>query len=72
MCMCVKSLQSCLFVTLWTDPAKLLCPWDSPGKTPPGDHPDAGIKTAVPAAPVFQANSLPLSHQGSPSYSAGD
>ena len=32
MCMCAKSLQSCLFVTLWTDPAKLLCPWDSPGK----------------------------------------
>ena len=28
-----KSLQSCLtLVTLWTVPARLLCPWDSPGK----------------------------------------
>ena len=31
---------------------------------PPGDIPDPGIE---PASPVLQADSLPLSHQGSPS-----
>ena len=32
-CMHAKSLQLCL--TLWDpmDPARLLCPWDSPGKS---------------------------------------
>ena len=32
--MCVLSRFSCvwLFATPWTDSAKLLCPWDSPGK----------------------------------------
>jgi len=44
-----------LFVaTLWTEPARLLCPWDSPGNElpypPPGDLPDSGIK---PESPVF-------------------
>ena len=29
---CAQSLQSCLFVTLWT--VALLCPWNSPGKNP--------------------------------------
>ena len=30
---CAKSLQLCLTLsTLWTDSAKLLCPWISPGK----------------------------------------
>ena len=32
---------------------------------PPEDLPDPGIKPVPPAAPVLQANSLPLSHQGS-------
>ena len=56
---------------------RLLCPWDFPGKntgvpTPvfpfpgdlpsPGDLPNPGIK---PMSPELQANSLPLSHQGS-------
>ena len=33
-CVCVLSHFSrvLLFATLWTDPAKLLCSWDSPGK----------------------------------------
>ena len=26
MCVCAQLLQLCLFVTLWTEPAKLLCP----------------------------------------------
>ena len=33
---------------------------------PPGDLPDSGIKPPAPAAPALQADSLPLSHQGSP------
>ena len=31
----------------------------------PGDLPDPGMESASPAAPVLQADSLPLSHQGS-------
>ena len=46
-------------------PARLLCPWDSPGKNtggswlpcpPPGDLPNLGIK---PRFPTLQADSLP-------------
>ena len=33
---------------------------------PPGDHPNPGI---IPASPALQADSLPLSHWGSPTYS---
>jgi len=73
LCVCAKSVQSCpTLMTLWTDPAKLLCPWDSPGKNtgvgcpPPGDLPNPGIKPTSPAAPALQVDSLPLSHQGSP------
>ena len=61
--------QSCpTLMTLWTDPAKLLCPWDSPGKNtgvgcpPPGDLPNPGIKPTSPAAPALQLDSLPLNH----------
>ena len=32
----------------------------------PGDLPDPGIKPETPAAPALQADSLLLSHQGSP------
>ena len=52
-------------------PAKLLCPWDSPGKnTGVGCHfllqgifPDAGIE---PRSPTLQADSLPSEPQGKP------
>ena len=44
-------------------PARLLCPWDSPGKK---DLPDPGIKRMPPVAPALQADSLPLSHQEAP------
>ena len=30
-CVCILSCVW-LFATLWTDPTRLLCPWDSPGK----------------------------------------
>ena len=50
-------------------PARLLCPWDAPGKnTGEGCHvllqgifPNTGIETAPPAAPALQTDSLPLS-----------
>ena len=70
---CFSHVQ--LFVTLWSVACQaplevhgilqarnwtgLLCP-------PPGDLPNSGIK---PTFPAVQADSLPLSHQGSPSYS---
>ena len=51
--------------------ARLLCPWDSPGKNTggglpfpdPGDLPNPGIG---PLYPALQADSLLLSHKGSP------
>ena len=54
--------------------ARLLCPWDFPGKnTGMGCHsllrgifPTPGLK---PCLPHWQEGSLPLSHQGSPSVS---
>ena len=49
-------------------PARLLCPWDSPGRNtqwaafpPPGDLPHPGIE---PASPAWQADSLPLPPTG--------
>ena len=67
---CAKLLQSCPALCNTMEPARLLCPWDSPGKNtevgchalPPRDLPDPGIE---PASPAWQADSLPLSHQGS-------
>ena len=40
--------------------------WSGLPLPPPGDLPYAGIKTAFPVCPALHANSLPLSHQGSP------
>ena len=48
--MCTRSLQSCLTVRpCELQPARLLCPWDSPGKNglpflPPGDLSDPGVE----------------------------
>ena len=56
-CVCTKLLQS--YMTLWPHGlklARLLCPWDFPGKDtrvgwlpfpPPGDIPDPGIEPQV-------------------------
>ena len=66
-CACVCA-QSC--PTLWPhglQPARLLCPWDSPGKNTgvgchflfQGNLPDPGIK------PALQADSFQLCHLGS-------
>ena len=65
-------LFSCWVVpnSLWPhglQPARLLCPWNSPGKNAgvpsPGDLPDPGTE---PGSPTWQADSLLLSHLGSP------
>ena len=40
--------------------------WSGLPFPPPGDLPNPGIRPASPAAPALQADSLPLSHQGSP------
>ena len=62
-----------LFVTPWTVALWLLCPWDLPGKnTRVGCHlllqgifVTQGLKPLPPVSPELQADSLPLSHQGS-------
>ena len=72
----------CLFASvvshfLWLQgprPTGLLCPWDSPGKNtgvglpcpPPGDLPGPGTEPTSPVSSALQADSLPLSPQGSP------
>ena len=55
-------------------PARLLCPWGFSRQEywsglpcpPPGDLPDPGIEPKSPLSPALQADSLLLSHQGSP------
>ena len=54
-------------------PARLLCSWDSPGKNNregchallQGDLPNPGIEPMPPVSPALQADSVPLSLQGS-------
>ena len=56
-----------LFETLWTVPARLLCPWDSPGKNMGvGCHfllqenpPDLGIRPASLVSPALAGGFLP-------------
>ena len=38
----------------------------------PGNHPEPGIEPMPPASPALQADSLPLSHWGGPSFCAAD
>ena len=69
---CFSHVQ--LFVTPRTVAPRLLCPRDSPGKnTGVGCHAlvqviflDPGIEPESPASSASQADSLALSHQGSP------
>ena len=69
-----KSLQSCLTPC---DPVDCSPPgssvhgifqehWSGLPFPTPGDLPDPEIEPASPVAPVLQADSLPLSHPGSP------
>ena len=68
---CFSCLQ--LFETQWTvacqAPLSMGFPrqeyWSGLPCPPPGNLPDPGVE-AFSAAPALQADSLPLSHQGSP------
>ena len=64
--MCAKSIQLCLTLCSPKDCKEY---WSGLPFPPPGDLPDTGIKPTSSAAPVLQADSLLLSHQGSPSHS---
>ena len=66
-------MQSCLiFVTLWTvghqAPLSMGFPrqkyWSGLPFSSPGDLPNSGIKPVSPASPALQADSLPVSYQG--------
>ena len=75
LCMCAKSLQSCLTLC---DPKDVACLtplslgfsrqqyWSGLPCSPPKDVPYPMIKPAPSASPARQADSLPLNHQGSP------
>ena len=68
--MCVSRSRVELSVTPWTVPARLLCPWNSPGKNTGvgchsllgGDLADPGIEARSPA---LQADFYQLTYQGS-------
>ena len=55
-------------------PARLLCPWDSPGKKTgvgchallQGDLPNPGIEPMSPVSPALQMDSLPTEPPGKP------
>ena len=65
------------FATPWTEPARLLCSWDFPGKNTgvgcdfllQGGLPDPRIEPTSPASPALQADSLP---PGKASYTVSD
>ena len=62
-----------LFVTLWIVARRVPLSmgfsrqeyWSGLPCPPPGELPDPRIKPVSPVAPALQADSLPLSHQGS-------
>ena len=63
-----------LFVTLWTIACQAPLStefsrqqyWSGLQSSPPEDLSDLGIEPMSPASPILQADSLPLSHRGSP------
>ena len=78
-CACVLSHFSCvqLFATLWTIACQAPLSmgfsrqeyWSGLPCPPLGDLSDPGIKPLSPVSPALYADSLPLSHLGSPYYS---
>ena len=74
-CVCVQLFSHFqLFATPWTVPARLLCPWNFPGKsTGVGCH--FLLQRIIPAQGSnlcflhWQVDSSPLSHLGSPVFS---
>ena len=80
-CVCVRASHCYVwfFVTLWTvaPPApRLLCPWDRPGKNTgmachfllQGIFPKQGSNLCLLCLLLWQVDSLPLSHPGSPPF----
>ena len=75
-CVCVCEVISVVFDSLQLyglQPTRLCCLWDSPGRilewvAMPSSRGSSQLRdrTPSPAAPALQANSLPLSHWGSP------
>ena len=78
---CMPCMISCfssvwLLATLWTVAYQAPLSmeffrqeyWSGLPYPPPGDLPNPGIKPASPSTPSLQANSLPLSHWGSPLF----
>ena len=71
---CFSRVQ--LFMTLWTVACQAPLSmglsrqeyWSGLPCPPPGDLPDPEIEPTSPVAPALQADSLPLSHQGSPIF----
>ena len=73
LCLHAQYLQSC--PTLWGPTVNHQAPqsmgfsrqeyWSGLPCPPPGDLPDSGTEPASPASPAMQADSLPLSHEGS-------
>ena len=63
-----------LCATPWTQPARLLCPWDSPGWNtgvglpcpPAGDLPDPGIEPVSPASPALAGGFFTTAPPGKP------
>ena len=71
--LCLLSRFSCvrLLATLWTEPTRLLCPWDSPGKnTGMGCHflfqEIVLTQGSNPQLLYWQVSSLPLNPPGKP------
>ena len=68
-CVCAQSLQSCPTAILWRQPARFLCPWNSPQSAlpcpPPGDISVPGIQLNS-GLPHCRQILYQLSHKGSP------
>ena len=75
-CMLGCSVMSDSLQPYGPQPARLLCPWDSPGKSSgvgchlllPGVSPAQGVNPHLQRLLPWQADSLPLHHLGSPRY----
>ena len=71
-CVCACIVMSYSLQRYGLQPARLLCPWDFPGKNTgvgccfliQGDLPNPGVKPMSPISPALQANSLLLNHWG--------
>ena len=78
-CVCVGMLSHVqLFVTSWTEPARLLCPWDFPGKNSGvgcrfllQGLPNPGIEPTSPASPALGGGFFSTVPPGKPAHNLG-